>query len=85
MSVSHSGLSLFAEELLQDADDAAGLWQVAVLRSGVLQQHVAVPAALQELGAAKQGVVAHLSLPHEALQAVHVLDGLQNNKIKKLF
>lgn len=69
-------LSLFLEELLQDADDAAGLGQVAVLRAGVLQQHVAVPAALQELAAAEQGVMARLRLPDEALQAVHVLNGL---------
>lgn len=75
-----SGPTLFAQELLQDADDAAGLGQVAVLRPGVLQQHVAVAAALQELGAAEQGVVAHLGLPHEALQAVHVLDGLRGRQ-----
>lgn len=68
---------LLLEELLQDGDDAAGLWVVAVLRPGVLQQHVSVSAGLQELVAAEQGVVTHLRLPHEALQAVHVLDGLR--------
>lgn len=71
------GQRLFLEELLQDGDDAAGLGVVAVLRPGVLQQHVPVSAGLQELVAAKQGVVTHLRLPHKALQAVHVLDGLQ--------
>lgn len=50
-----------------------------MLRPGVLQQHVSVPAALQELAAAEQGVVTHLGLTHEALQAVHVLDGLQSS------
>lgn len=69
-------LSLFLEELLQDADDAAGLGQVAVLRSGVLQQHVTISAALQELAAAEEGVVAGLRLAYETLQAVHVLNGL---------
>lgn len=71
------GRSRFLEELLQDADDAAGLGQLAVLRSGVLQQHVAVAAALQELAAAEQGVVARLRLAYETLQAVHVLNGLR--------
>lgn len=71
------GQRLLLEELLQDGDDAARLRVVAVLRPGVLQQHVPVSARLQELVAAKQGVVAHLRLPHEALQAVHVLDGLR--------
>lgn len=71
-------LSLFLEELLQDADDAAGLGQVAMLRAGVLQQHVAIPAALQELAAAEQGVMARLRLPYETLQAVHVLNGLRS-------
>lgn len=69
---------MFLEELLQDGDDAAGFGQVAVLRSGVLQQHVPVPAALEELAAAEQGVVTHLCLTHKALQAIHVLDGLQS-------
>lgn len=71
------GLGLFPEELLQDGDDAAGFGQVAVLRPGILQQHIPVPAALQKLAAAKQGVVTHLRLPHKTLQAVHVLDGLR--------
>lgn len=71
------GQGLLPEELLQDGDDAAGLGVVAVLRPGVLQQHVPVSARLQELVAAKQGVVTHLRLPHEALEAVHVLDGLR--------
>ncbi len=71
------GLGLFLEELLQDSDDAAGFRQVAVLCPGVLQQHIPIPATLKELAAAKQGVVTHLCLPHKALQAVHVLDGLQ--------
>lgn len=71
------GLGRFPEELLQDRDDPAGLRQVAVLGLGVLQQHVTVAAALQELAAAEQGVVTHLRLPDEALQAVHVLNGLQ--------
>lgn len=75
-AVSGLSLSLFPEELLEDADDAAGLGQVGVLRPGVLQQHVSVPAALQELVAAEQGVVTRLGLAHETLQAVHVLDGL---------
>lgn len=70
------GQRLLLEELLQDGDDAAGLGVVTVLRPGVLQQHIPVSAGLQELIAAKQGVVAHLRLPHKALQAVHVLDGL---------
>lgn len=47
-----------------------------MLRSGVLQQHVSVSAALQELAAAEQGVMAGLRLPYETLEAVHVLDGL---------
>lgn len=76
MSKWHSGLRLLPEELLEDGDDAAGFGKVAVLGPGVLQEHVAVAAALQELAAAKQSVVAHLGLTHEALQAVHVLDGL---------
>lgn len=71
-------LSLFLEELLQDADDAAGLGQVTVLCSGVLQQHVAVSAALKELAAAEQGVMARLCLTYETLQAVHVLNGLRS-------
>lgn len=61
------GLGLFLEELLQDSDDAAGFRQVAVLRPGVLQQHISISAALQELAAAKQGVMTHLCLTHEAL------------------
>lgn len=69
-------LNLFLEELLQDADDAAGLGQVAVLRSCVLQQHVTISAALQELAAAEQGIMARLRLTYETLQAVHVLNGL---------
>lgn len=69
-------LSLLLEELLQDADDAAGLGQVAMLRSGVLQQHVTISAALQELAAAEQGIMARLRLTYETLQAVHVLNGL---------
>lgn len=71
-----SGLSLFTKELVQNGNDVAGFGQVAVLRPGVLQQHVSVPAALQELAAAEQGVVTHLRLTYKALQAVHVLDGL---------
>lgn len=47
------GLSLILEELLQDRDDAAGLRQVAMLGPGVLQQHVPIAAALQELAAAE--------------------------------
>lgn len=74
------GQRLLLEELLQDGDDAVGLGVVAVLRPGVLQQHVPVSAALQELVAAKQGVVTHLRLPHEALEAVHVLDGLRRGR-----
>lgn len=73
---SRLGLGLLLEELLQDRDDAAGFRQVTVLRTHILQQHIPVSTALQELAAAKQGVVTHLCLPHEALQAVHVLDGL---------
>lgn len=72
------GLSLFLEELLQDADDAAGLGQVAVLCSGVLQQHVTISAALQELAAAEQSIMARLRLTYETLQAVHVLNGLRS-------
>lgn len=72
------GQSLFTKELIQNGDDVAGLRQVAVLRPGVLQQHIPVPAALKELAAAEQGVVTHLCLTHETLQAVHVLDGLQS-------
>lgn len=70
------GRGRFPEELLQDADDAAGFGQVAVLCPRILQQHIPVSAALQEEAAAIQGVVTHLCLTHEALQAVHVLDGL---------
>ncbi len=40
------GLGLFPEELLQDRDDAAGFRQVAVLRPGILQQHIPISAAL---------------------------------------
>lgn len=69
-------LLLLLEELLQDADDAAGLGQVAMLRSGVLQQHVTISAALQELAAAEQGIMARLRLTYKTLQAVHVLNGL---------
>lgn len=69
---------MFLEELLQDADDAAGLGQVAMLRSGVLQQHVTIAAALQELAAAEQGIMAGLCLTNEPLQAVHVLNGLRS-------
>lgn len=72
------GLGLFLEELLQHCDDAAGFRQVAVLRPGILQQHIPISAALQELAAAKQSVVTHFCLPHETLQAVHVLDGLRS-------
>lgn len=75
--VVESSLRLLPEELIQDCYDAAGFRQVAVLRPGVLEQHIPISAALEELVAAKQGVVTHLSLPHKALQAVHVLDGLQ--------
>lgn len=77
--VKESGLSLglVPEELLQDRDNAAGFRQVAVFRPGILQQHIPVSAALQELAAAKQSVVTHLCLTHKALQAVHVLDRLQ--------
>lgn len=50
---SRLGLGLFPDELLQDRDDAAGFGQVAVLGPGVLQEHVPVSAALQELAAAK--------------------------------
>ncbi|RVE69414.1 hypothetical protein OJAV_G00077720 [Oryzias javanicus] len=77
---SDSGLVLLTEELLQDGDDVAGFGQIAVLRSGVLQQHVAISAGLEELTAPKQGVVTHLRLPHKAFQAVHVLDGLQRGR-----
>lgn len=69
-------LSLLAQELLQHVDDAAGFGQAAVFGSSVLQQHVSVPAALQEEAAAEQSVVAHLCLTDEALQVVHVLNGL---------
>lgn len=71
------GLGLVPEELLQDSDNATGFRQIAVLCSGILQQHIPVATALQELAAAKQGVVTHLCLPHKTLQAVHVLDCLQ--------
>lgn len=71
-------LSLFHEELLKDADDAAGLGQVAVFCSGVLQQHVAISAALKELAAAEQGIMTRLCLTYKTLQAVHVLNGLQS-------
>lgn len=77
------GQRLLLEELLQDGDDAAGLGVVAVLRPGVLQQHVPVSTGLQELVAAEQGVVTHLCLPHKALQAVHVLDGLRRATARK--
>ena len=79
------GPGWFCEELLQNRDDPAGLWQVAVFGLGVLQQHVTVAAALEELAAAEQGVVAHLRLPDEALQAVHVLNGLQGWRGKYSF
>lgn len=69
---------MFLEELLQDSDDAAGFRQVAVLSPGILQQHISISTALQELAAAKKGVVTHLCLTHKTLQAVHVLDGLSN-------
>lgn len=78
MRESGLGLGLLPEELLQDGDDAAGFRQVAVLRPGVLQQHVSVSTALQELAAAEKRVVTHLGLTHIAFQAVHVLDGLQS-------
>lgn len=78
------GLGLIPEELLQDSDDAAGFRQVAMLCPGILQQHIPVSAALQELAAAKQSVVTHLRLPHEALQAVHVLDGLKFEVLQNL-
>lgn len=68
---------LLSEELVQHADDAAGLGEAGVLGSGVLQQHVPVTTALQEQAAAEQSVVTHLSLPDEPLQTVHVLDGLE--------
>lgn len=67
---------LLAEELLQHADDAAGFRKAAVFGSSVLQQHVSVPAALQEEAAAEQSVVAHFCLTDKSLQVVHVLDGL---------
>lgn len=49
-----------------------------MLRSGVLQQHVTIAAALQELAAAEQGIMAGLCLTNEPLQAVHVLNGLRS-------
>lgn len=72
------GLGLFLEELLKDSDDAAGFRQVAVLRSGILQQHVTISTPLQKLAAAEQGVMTHLCLTHKTLQAVHILNGLKN-------
>lgn len=80
--ISSLGL-LFAEELVQHADDAAGLRKVPVLGMGVLEQHVPIPTALQELAAAEQSVVTRLSLADEPLQTVHVLDGLERRGEEK--
>lgn len=60
-------LVLVLEELLQDADDATGFRQTTVLSPGILQQYITVSTAAQELTAAKQGIVAHLCLPHVSL------------------
>lgn len=69
-------LSVLPEELLQHVYDATGLRKAAVLGPRVLQQHVPVSTALQEQKAAEQSVVAHFCLTDEALQVVHVLNGL---------
>lgn len=82
-SLSSSLDLLFAEELVQHADDAAGLRKVPVLGMGVLEQHVPIPTALQELAAAEQSVVTRLSLADEPLQTVHVLDGLERQGEEK--
>lgn len=82
-SLSSSLGLLFAEELIQHADDAAGLREVPVLGVGVLEQHVPIPTALQELAAAEQSVVTRLSLADEPLQTVHVLDGLERQGEEK--
>lgn len=66
-SLSSSLDLLFAEELVQHADDAAGFRKVPVLGVGVLEQHVPIPTALQELAAAEQSVVTRLSLADEPL------------------
>lgn len=73
----HNAHGLFGEELLQRADDAAGLRQATVLGPSVLEQNVPVSTALQEQAAAEQRVVAHLGLPDKPLQVVHVLNGLR--------
>lgn len=79
------GLCLLTQELFQDCYDPAGLRKAAVFSTGVLQQHVPISTALQEQTAAEQSVVAHLCLTDEALQVVHVLDGLYGvKKCKKL-
>ncbi len=62
--------------LLQHVYDATGLRKAAVLGPCVLQQHVPVSTALQEQTAAEQSIVAHFCLTDEALQVVHVLNGL---------
>lgn len=74
-------LRLLTEELLQDVYDSIGLGKAAVLGACVLQQHVPVSTALQEQTAAEQSVVAHFSLTDEALQVVHVLDGLHGERM----
>jgi len=74
-------LRLLTEELLQHVYDSTGLGKAAVLGTCVLQQHIPVSTALQEQTAAEQSVVAHFSLTDEALQVVHVLDGLHRERM----
>lgn len=77
-------LSVLPEELLQHVYDATGLRKAAVLGPRVLQQHVPVSTALQEQTAAEQSVVAHFCLTDEALQVVHVLNGLKFKVLQDL-
>ncbi|KAK1799089.1 hypothetical protein P4O66_007354 [Electrophorus voltai] len=67
---------LLCEELLEHTDDGAGLGQAAVFSTGVAEQYVTIATAPQEEAAAEERVVAGLCLADEALQVVHVLDGL---------